>query len=196
METLQTVFLICTIVGGVLFLLRLVLQFMGADTDVGEVPDDIPTDIPDDVPDVDGAMADSDISFRVISFQGIMAFLLMFGVVGLCVPPTTSDDAAKTLILAIGAGVATMVLQAKLMVYLLRLQSSGTLDMRETVGKEGTVYLTIPADGTGKAQIVVQNQLKLFDATSKYKEEIPTGERVRVTEVASGRILVVEKVVA
>jgi membrane-bound ClpP family serine protease len=80
------------------------------------------------------------------------------------------------------------------MVYLLRLQSSGTLSMGQAVGAHGTVYLTIPADGAGKARVVVQNRLKIFDATSKYNEEISTGERIRVIEVASGNILVVEKV--
>jgi membrane-bound ClpP family serine protease len=73
------------------------------------------------------------------------------------------------------------------------LQSSGTIDVQNAVGQEGTVYLTIPADGTGKAQVTVQDRLKVYEAVSEYGEEIPSGERIKVVKVVSGNILVVEK---
>jgi membrane protein implicated in regulation of membrane protease activity len=190
MDTLQTVFVVCAVVGGVLFAFRLILQFMGADTDVAEMPDDIP----DGSALGDGALADSDVSFRIISFQGVMSFLLMFGVVGLCMPRDTANHDVRAVVLAVGAGVATMVIQARIMTFLLRLQQSGTLKMADAIGKVGTVYLSIPVEGTGKVQIVVGSSLRIFDATAKGREEIPTGERIRVVELAGGSTVIVEKV--
>jgi membrane-bound ClpP family serine protease len=189
MSGLELVFVVCAVFGGILFVFRLIMQLVGGDTDVaGEMPDDVPTG--------DALAGDADVSFRLISFQGIMAFFMMFGLVGLAFKRTMTGDDTKAVIVAAGAGIAVMFLQAKLMVYLLRLQSSGNINMQMAVGREGTVYLTIPPGGTGKAQIVVQNRLKIFDAISKSGDEIPTGDRVRVAEITDGNILVVERIAA
>ena len=198
MDTLEKIFLGCAVVGGALFLVRLVLFFLGGhlDGDVDSSPD-LPHDLPYDVPhDVAGhleAMDQADASFRLISFQGIMGFLMMFGLVGLALKKTTSGSDAQALILSGAAGVAMMFAQAKLMFYLLRLQSIGNLDPRRAIGNTGTVYLTIPENDAGKVRIVVQNRLKVMDAVSRNKEKIPTGERVRVVDVTDGNVLVVEK---
>ena len=190
MSSLEILFLVCAVVGGVLFVCKLVLQLMGGDTDMA---DDLPDDVPDDVPVVDMGIGDSDVSFRLISLQGVMAFLMIFGLVGLALKRTGTGGDAQALILAVAGGFGVMFLQAKLMTYLLRLQTSGTLDMRNAVGAEGTVYLTIPSNGTGKVRVVVQERLKVFDATAMSKQPIETGERIRVVEVTGGSILVVEK---
>ena len=197
MSGIETMFLICAVVGGILFLCRLVLQLMGGDTEVADdLPDDIPDDVPDDVAAADADIGDSDVSFRLISIQGIMAFLMIFGLVGLAVKQSTSGSDAQAIILASAGGLGVMVLQWKLMVYLLKLQSSGTLKIANAVGAEGTVYLTIPAGGTGQVRVIVQDQMRVFDATSADRTEIPTGEGIRVVSVASGSILVVKRAAA
>ena len=73
------------------------------------------------------------------------------------------------------------------------LQASGNIKMQNAIGQEGEAYLTIPPHGTGKARVRVQNHLKIWDATTEGEQEIKTGDRVRVTKVVSGNILVVEK---
>ena len=74
-----------------------------------------------------------------------------------------------------------------------RLQTEGTINIQNTIGTEGSVYLTIPKNGTGQVQIIVQGSLKIFDAISKKKNVIATGEKIQVVGVASGNTLVVEK---
>jgi membrane-bound ClpP family serine protease len=74
-----------------------------------------------------------------------------------------------------------------------RLQTEGTINIQNTIGSEGNVYLGIPKNGTGQVQIIVQGSLKIFDAVSKSRNMIATGEKVQVVGVASGNTLVVEK---
>lgn len=175
---LDTLYLISSVVGGLVFLVRTIMQFVGA-------TDDWELDLDD---------GDSDASFRLLSIQGLTAFFMMFGLSGLAAIRQSPLSALTTLAVAIVAGLAAFWLLAKLFGLLLRLQSSGTIDMDNALDQEGTVYLTIPGEGTGQVQVVVQNHLKVFDARSTTGEEIKTGETVRVTEILAGNVLVVSKV--
>ncbi|MBU4459634.1 MAG: CsgG/HfaB family protein [Verrucomicrobia bacterium] len=76
----------------------------------------------------------------------------------------------------------------------LKLQSSGTLDLRKAVGKPGEIYLTVPAGGTGKIQVTVQNHMSIFDAVSLDGTEISTGTAVRVAELRGANVMVVERI--
>jgi membrane protein implicated in regulation of membrane protease activity len=186
-------FLLCALIGGTLFVIRLILQFVGGDTDM-DVDGDIDIDVDMDG-DVDAdAGGDSDVSFKMLSLQGITSFALMFGLVGLAMMRQSGQDAIRALVAATAAGSATFWLMKWLFNKAKVLQSSGNIKMKNAVGKEGDVYLTIPSHGTGKARVSVQNHLKVWEATTNSNQEIKTGERVRVTGVVSGNVLVVEKV--
>jgi len=181
MTTLETVFGICALVGGVVFGIRLVLQLMGMGADHADIAVSH---------DVDGGDADS--SFRIISLQGVSAFLLMFGVVG-WVMVRDGRGTGWSIAGAVGAGLVMMLLIAWIYRVFMRFQSSGTLDLANAVGAEGTVYLRIPAGGTGKIQVTVQGQLLTLDAVSDAKEEIKSGGRVKVESVVAGGVLKVVK---
>ncbi|HSQ40398.1 MAG TPA: hypothetical protein VLM78_09585, partial [Anaerolineales bacterium] len=74
-----------------------------------------------------------------------------------------------------------------------RLQTNGTLNIQNTIGKDGDVYLNIPKNGSGQVQIITQGSLKIFDAVSSNKTPIATGEKIHVIGVAGGNTLIVEK---
>ncbi len=188
---LEKTFFLCAVAGGALFLIRLVMQFLGGDTDA--IPDDIPDDIAADAAFDIEVMGDSDASFQMLSFQGITAFFLIFGLSGLMMRQSFEAGYILSIIVAAFCGLLIMYVQAWLMTFLLSLQSSGTIDMNNAVGAVGAVYLSIPSEGIGKVKITIQGTLKIFDATSKNNEEIKTGGRVRVVEVITGDTLVVEK---
>ncbi|RLD09162.1 MAG: hypothetical protein DRI44_09105 [Chlamydiae bacterium] len=196
---IEKIFLICAVIGSTLFLIRTVLFFIGgdADSDVdgdfdGEVDVDIDGDIDVDASDI--GHIDSMASFHIFSLHGITGFFMMFGLVGLAM----SRQSNLTPAIAVGggliAGVFTMWLVAKIFMGMKKLQSDGTLNIKNAIGADGTVYLNIPADGTGKVQVVVQESLKIFNAVSANKEKIKTGENVKVINVISGNVLVVRKV--
>jgi membrane-bound ClpP family serine protease len=61
------------------------------------------------------------------------------------------------------------------------------------LGSGGSVYLRIPADGSGQVQVEVDGRLQIFDAVSAKKEEIKTGDQITVVWVQDNGVLVVEK---
>ena len=84
--------------------------------------------------------------FKLISFRSILAFLAMFGWGGV----VFGEHGWKGFAIAIGCGLVTMVIVAYLIMSILKLQQSGTRANASLVGKNGTVYLAIPAGGRGK----------------------------------------------
>ncbi len=178
-------FLACAIIGGVVFLVRMVLMFVGMGGD-----GDLDSFAGPDSPETDHA---SDESFRFLSIQSMSSFFLMFGLVGLTI---LRSGGAVWLAFAgaIGSGGITVWLVSLLFKGMRRLQSDGTLRINNAIGQEGTVYLTIPANGSGQVQVAVQGAMRIFEARSARNVEIHTGERVRVVEIAAGSTLMVEQV--
>ena len=204
MSGLEKIFAVCAIVGGALFIIRLVLQFMGGDFDVDGADgldglDGI--DGLDGVDGLDGADADfdaeigdTDYSFKLISFQGLTAFFAMFGLVGLAMLKQSGFSPLHSVMGGLAAGMATVWVMKKIFEMAMTLQSSGNIKLKNAIGAEGIVYLTIHAGDTGKVRINIQNHLKVLNAKCDSDEEIKTGEPVRVVGVMSGNILVVEKI--
>jgi membrane-bound ClpP family serine protease len=73
----------------------------------------------------------------------------------------------------------------------LRVDNTGKLS--DTIGTDGTIYLTIPKDGMGKVNVLIKGSHRTEDAISENGIEIKTGSRVKVTGT-SGTNLIVEKV--
>ena len=186
---LEILYLICATTGGLFFAFRMVLLFMGLDHDGA---DGLDGDAGMGTDAVDAHHADSDIGFKVLTIQGLTSFFMMFGLVGFALYREMGTGALISVIGATAAGSATVWVIGKLFTSMKKLQSSGTIDASSAVGAEGTVYLTIPAGGTGLVQVSFRNHFREYDAVSQNKEEIKTGERIRVTWV-NGSVLVVEK---
>jgi membrane protein implicated in regulation of membrane protease activity len=177
----DSVFLACAVLGGGVFVVRTLLQFLGIGGD-----------------EADGAAGgaehgDSDDGFRVLSLQGISAFCMMFGLVGLALIRQSGVAPSIALLVASGAGVATVWVIAKMFGAMARLQSSGNTNLYNAIGQEGQVYLTVQRGGEGKVQLVVQNRLSVYDARAEDGAELATGRRVRVVAV-NGEVLVVQPV--
>jgi membrane protein implicated in regulation of membrane protease activity len=178
------------ILGGALFLIRLVMLFVGGidhDGDASGAGDA-------DTGGFDGHDADSTSSFALLSLQSVSAFFMMFGLVGLAILRGLGEGGALWAVLGgFAAGAVSVWVIGKILSVLRGLQSSGTLDMANAVGVEGTVYLRIPADGTGKVQVEIQGRLHEVNAVSEDKVELKTGDAVRVVRVAAGSILSVRR---
>ena len=169
-------FLVCALVGGVLLVLRLLLLVIGFGAD-GD--------------GLDLHHADSDVGFKLLSIQGITAFLTMFGLVGFAVMRGTALGATIAVIAAILAGIGSAWIIGRVFVAMLRLQSSGSVGLEQTVGCTGTVYANISKQG-GSVQITVAQRLREFDAISVNGDDLPTGTPVRVVKV-QGHGVVVER---
>jgi hypothetical protein len=174
---------VSAIIGGFFVLIKLVLQFVGsdADTDVG-VAGDIGTD---------ADHADSDVGFRALSLQGLSAFFMMFGLVGLALYRQSQVGVIVSTVGAVSAGLVSVWVIGKIFRGAASFQSSGTLHTADAVGCCGTVYLTIPERGTGRVSLNFKNHLREFDAIEINGTEVPTGTPVRVVQVRAS-VLVIE----
>ena len=207
MTGVDKVFAGSAIVGGSLFFVRLILFFIGyhGDTDV-EVDADVDVDVDvdhdfggdtdahfDGVDAHGGGAGEAYAVFKLLSFQSVTAFFMMFGLVGLALRKEAALVEAWSLLGAMCAGAFSFWVIGKIMHLMKGLQSSGTMTVANAIGQEGSIYLTIPAGGVGKVQVTVQDHLRIFSAVARKQGRIRTGERVTVVGVSSGNTLVVEK---
>lgn len=196
-NAVEIFYAISAILGGVLFLIRTVLSLIGGDMDADSDVDFAMHDINLDG-SVDGDLGDHSVShvgeanFQLFSLQGITGFFMIFGLIGLALSKAGVNDLLTALAGLIAGGI-TMVAVAGIYWYMRTLQSDGTMKIDSTIGKTGTVYLTIPEKGSGQVSIVVQGGLKQFDAITSQKAPITTGEKVRIVSV-NGNVLTVEKI--
>jgi hypothetical protein len=185
---IEVIYWASTIIGGTLFLLRLGMMLIGG----GMSDDGFDSALGDGSADVSGDHADADASFKLLSLQGLTSFFMMFGLVGLALL-RANLHVLITIIGGMIAGLVTVAVTGLIFTQMKRLQTEGTIKIQNAIGSDGTVYLTIPRNGTGQVQIIAQGSLKIFDAVSSNKNQIATGEKVRVTGVSSGNTLIVEK---
>jgi len=186
------VFITFAVIGGILFVIRMMMMVFTGGGDIHADIDMTGGDV--ELTGGDAGHPDSDSSFKLLSFQGLTAFFMMFGLVGLALLNQSKVGEGWAVLGALIAGLITVWVVSKIFSVMKRFQSSGTIDNTKAIGEEGTVYLNIPAEGTGKVQVVVQNHLRIFDAVSDLKEEIKTGERIMVTRVVSSNVMVVQKI--
>lgn len=175
---LDTLFLVCAVAGGAVLALRMVLMLFG----VGDSHD-----IHDS--------GDGDAGTRLLSIQGVSAFLMMFGLVGLALLRQSGFPGAAAATVGLLAGAASMWGIAQAFRLMQTLQSSGTLDLRHAIGEEGVVYLTLRPGRGGQVQVTVQGRLGVYEARAEDDQEIATGRGIRVVDVRSD-VLVVEPVEA
>jgi len=186
-----------TIIGGTLFLLRTIMLLVGGGLGGGEFETDFDGDLHIDHDVLSGVdhtdtFADTDFSFKLLSMQGLTAFFMMFGLVGLALVKAN----VATILTIIGGGIAGLFavwLISIIFSQMKRFQSDGTLRIQNAIGQNGSVYLAIPAKGTGQVQVSVQGRMRIFDAVSSDGKKIATGEKIRVTEIINNNTLSVEK---
>ncbi|MCA9786503.1 MAG: NfeD family protein [Candidatus Cloacimonetes bacterium] len=180
---LELFFLACAVIGGFFVLVKLVLQFMGGDSDLDSAAD----------PDfgIDADHTNSDAGFRVLSLHGLSSFFMMFGLVGLAFSRQSGAGLGITIGGSVLAGLGSVWIIGKLFQGAGKLQSSGTLNTKDAVGSVGTVYLGIPDSGVGRVTINFRNHLREFNAISSDLHALKTGTAIRVVSVKES-ILVVE----
>jgi hypothetical protein len=189
---IEIIYWASTIIGGTLFILRAGMMLIGGFGD-GAMDADFGGDVSGEFDtDVTGDHSSSDVTFKLISVQGLTSFFMMFGLVGLALL-RSNVPVVLTVFGGTIAGLITVGITGLVFTQMKRLQTDGTIDIQSTIGTEGSVYLTIPKNGTGQVQLIAQGSLKIFDAVSNSKNTIATGENVRVLGVASGNTLIVEK---
>jgi len=185
LETVQQVFALIAIPSTLVLLIQTVMLLIG----FGESDTDVDGD------EVFEAGAEGD-GFILFSVRGIVAMLCIGSWSGIVLGDTALHGAV-VIILSIIIGFAALIGMAMLIKLILKLQSSGNIQMSNAIGKVGQVYLTIPANGagSGKITIVIQEKFTEAQAITRDEQDIKTGEVVRVVGTDDLGLFVVERVI-
>ena len=177
------IFATSAVLGGVLFLLWFALIMIGG----------ITADVFDGLFGTDFDAMGADASFKALTFQGIMAFMMFFGLGGLYV--LEGDSSATTLAIVVGSltGFGSMYGTGKLFQLFVSLQSDGTIDMDDAIGSVGTIYLRIPEGGVGQIQVESGNAMRTYNAKTEDGQAMATGDFAEVIEVVSSTLIVKRK---
>lgn len=149
-----------------------------ADFDEGSLDGDI------DVDEGQGGM-------RLFTLRSVIAFFAVGGWMGVAAIDWNLPDFVA-IVLAIITGSLALYFVAWIIYTFLRMQQSGNIRYENAVGKGGEVYLSIPPDGRGKVNVIVQDRLCEIDAISKENRIIKTGEKIIVVDITEEGVLIVE----
>jgi len=169
------------LISSIIFIILVILTFVGGDID--DVDGDVDMEI-------DG---DTGIDFQFLSFKNLMGFLTIFGWSGIsCLDAGLSKGI--TIFISVICGLLMMLAMASLFYYLGKLQSSGTLKLKNALNQIGEVYLTVGANKSkiGKVSITVQGTLRELDALTEENRDLVQGDTVKVKEVTNNGILIIE----
>lgn len=163
------------------FLFQTVLTFMGSDHG-GDFNTHFSGDVSHDTP------------FQLFSLRNLINFLLGFGWGGVAFYDSIGN---KTLLIIISIliGVGFVVLFFFLIIQILKLTEDNTFKIENLIGKVGEVYLTIPANMSGKGKILISSNGTNHElqAMTESEENIPTNHSVRVIYIYD-QTLVVAKI--
>jgi hypothetical protein len=185
---MHDVYFWCAVIGGSVLGIQLLLQVIGLDGGDGDV--DVDMDV-----DVDPAHGTAgNVFFGVLSVKALVAFLAVFGLVGLSLEDSSLSRFHRASI-AVLAGLVAMLFVAWLMRTLHQLGSSGSVVLQNAVGHRASVYLRIPASGAGRGKVTVEIQQRTVELSAVTDgDAIETGQVVRILEVLPNETVRVERV--
>jgi len=180
LTSFQKVYWIITAISTLVFLFVLIGTFLGTDAD--------------DIGDADAEIdSDTGVGFQFFTFKNTVAFFAIFGWSGIsCMDAGYSKS--TTIIVSVVCGLIMMTLMAILFHYMKKLNDSGTLKMENALNSIGEVYLTVGASRSsiGKVQIKVQGALRELEALTDHDVDLTQGDVIKVVEVTSNGILIIE----
>ncbi len=186
LDLLSKIYWLVTIPFSTLFVIELVMTFLGAGSDTGGFDASGDADTSVDI--------DEGISFQLITLKNLVAFFTIFGWIGLaCIDSKLSIT--STIIISSISGLLMMVLMASIYYFMGKLTETGNLEINRAIGEKATVYLQIPAKrhGAGKIQIKLQG-LRTIDAMTDEDEPIATGSLCEVVGILTEEVLLVKKI--
>jgi len=177
LDFLAKIYWIIAIAGSFIFIIVMIMAFMGGDAD--------------DIEDID---SDAGIGFQFITFKNLVGFFTIFGWSGIaCID--AGLPMPLTIVISIISGLVMMTIMAALFYFMMKLTDSGTLKYKNAIGAIGEVYLTIGADRTkmGKVSVRVQGAVRELEALTDSFTELKSGTIIKVVDVTENGILIVDQ---
>ncbi len=199
---MATLFTFCALIGGTFLLCQFVMTLIGLghggfDVDASHLP---PDSLPGQGDDPQFADFDHDADgsnhhgsswlFGIISFRTLVAATTFFGLAGMAAL-TGGLPLGQQLLIAVASGGGAMFAIHGLMRFLFQLGQSGTLRIRNAIGRTGTVAVPIPGKhgGQGRVRLIVQGRFEELAAVHTLEGTLTTGSQVVVLDVVDGNVL-------
>ena len=141
--------------------------------------------------DHDGHSTGHESGFSLFSVRGIMAFFAVGGFLGIAMLDSGVSEVIAMLV-SLAGGFLALLMIAYLMHTVSKLQSSGNMDIHNSIGKTATVYLPISEKQAGKVTVTFQERFTELKATGS--EELATGTFVKIVKVIDNETVYVEKI--
>jgi len=164
------------------FIWQLAAALMGLDAD--DVQDGDPAVDDLDTADGDADMPTSDaiatvLAFKLLSVRSLLAFLMLF-LWAAALYLDRGVPVARALGVSLLWGFGGLISVGLLLFLLPRLAHTGNRDLTSAVGSEATVYLDIPAHGTGEVRANVDGVVNHIKAHALHGIELKAGQRVTI----------------
>lgn len=159
------------VIGTILFTIYFALVLLGG----------VAEGLADAIPFVDASFElDAEGVFHMLTIQGLLSFMMMFGIFGLAV--SQGDYGALPAITAGSvAGIASMWVVGKVFQAIAGLETDGTVVHKQAHGAKGTVYRTIKPGQSGQVQVEFQDALRTCEAVAEDETlTIETGKFILV----------------
>lgn len=132
---------------------------------------------------------DHDGGLRIFTVRAFVAFFSIFGWTGIVLKNGGLNN-VLSFTFAFLAGLAAMLGMAYFFKAAMKLQDSGNIDYRNSIGKTGTVYIPIPPDrkGKGKITVIVQERFSEIEAVTDCDFQLKTGTEIVVTSVTNQNV--------
>lgn len=183
MDTIHQIYWGIAIPFSLIFLIQMVLTFIGGDMDM-EMDGDADFDVDHDT----GA------GFQFFTLKNFIGFFTIFSWAGIAALDS-GYGTATTLIISTISGLIMMTLMASLFYFFSKLTDSGTMNINNAKGAVAEVYMRIHGNrsNVGKVLVKVQGSLRELEAITDDEEDLPTGSVVNVKDVINDNILLVSK---
>lgn len=181
---LEIAYFIIACIGTLALLIQIVMMIIGAGSDADL---DMDTDT-----DGDGALdSHTDTGVSLFTLKGLTAFFAIGGWTGMLML-SYDINVGISVAVSVVAGLAAYFVVWGLIRLVLRLQEDGTVDYTTAIGKEATVYVSIPANrsGRGKVTLILQGRFTEADAVTDEEEKIPVDTAVEIAGMAGDAYLV------
>ena len=171
----------CAVVASLIFIVQMVLTLIGMDSSDVDV-------------DFDGANTmDLGGGLNLFTIKNFIGFLVGFGWAGVCF-----YDAIPNVILLLLVAFVVGCLFVGIFVVIYKqtkkLEHNGAFKIDDVMGTTVSVYLRIPANGTGKGKVQVSQNGSVHELDAFTDgEEIPSGAKVKIVEIIDNETVKVEK---
>ena len=177
---IDILFAVMAVIGTFLFLIYFILILIGG--------------LADGALEIVGFDTDFDLGaegiFHMLTIQGILSFIMMFGIAGLAVTQSDGSD-LLAIVVAIVSGMSSMWVIGKVFQVMKSLEVDGTVKHSLAIGAQGKVYMEIRAGDTGQVQVEFQNAMRTCDAVLEdEKLWLKTGNFVEVVKVIGETLIV------